>query len=131
MSGQAISTGPVLRGVPPPRPLNPTQEAAAHREAAKSLLKIRDSYIHLLADVKGNALSAKEIRNQRDHLSAQAQKVYQTAPDTSSKAYILARRALKEREDLTFSDEEIDKFLPVNLRKTAPTGTRETPARRS
>lgn len=98
---------------------NPTHEAAEHRQAAKSLLRIRDSYIHLLADIQGNALSEKEIRSQRDDLSAQAQKVFLTAPDTSSKAYNLARRALKEREDLTFSDEEIDKFLPVNLRKTA------------
>lgn len=97
---------------------NPTQEAAEHRDAAKCLLKIRDGYIHLLADVEGNALSAKEIRNQRDGLSAQSQKVFLTAPDTSSKAYSLARRALKESEDFTFSDEEIDKFLPMNLRRT-------------
>jgi hypothetical protein len=35
---------------------NPMQEAVEHREAAKSLLSIRDSYIHLLANVKGHAL---------------------------------------------------------------------------
>ena len=98
---------------------NPSQEAAEHREAAKSLLKIRDNYIHLLADIKGNALSPNEIRSQRDDLSAQAQKVFFAAPDTSYKAYSLARKSLKKREDLTFSDEELDKFLPSNLRKTA------------
>ena len=98
---------------------NPLQEAVEHREAAKSLLRIRDSYIHLLADVNGNALSAKEIRDQREQLSARAQEVYRSAPDTSSKAYGLAQGALKEREDLTFSDAEIDKFLPLNLRKNA------------
>lgn len=96
---------------------NPTQEAVEHREAAKSLLRIRDSYIHLLADIKGHAVPAKEIRGRGEELSARAQEVYRTAPDTSSKAYRLAQRALKEQEDLTFSDEEIDKFLPLNLRK--------------
>jgi hypothetical protein len=101
---------------------NPTQEAVEHREAAKSLLRIRDSYIHLLADVKAHAVPGKEIRERREELSARAQEVYRTAPDTSSKAYRLAQRALKEQEDLTFSDEEIDKFLPRNLRTNACRG---------
>ncbi|MGJ3192222.1 SLATT domain-containing protein [Paenarthrobacter sp. FR1] len=96
---------------------NPRQEAVEHREAAKSLLKIRDSYVHLLADVMGNALPASEIRRQREQLSAQTQEVYRSAPDTSYNAYRSAQKALKEQEDLTFSDDEIDKFLPRNLRK--------------
>ncbi|MFJ4286843.1 SLATT domain-containing protein [Paenarthrobacter nicotinovorans] len=96
---------------------NPRQEAVEHREAAKSLLRIRDSYIHLLADVKGNSLSAFEIRHRREQLSARAQDIYRIAPDTSYKTYLSAQRALKEQEDLTFSDDEIDRFLPLNLRK--------------
>lgn len=98
---------------------NPTQEAVEHREAAKSLLRIRDSYVHLIADIRGCAVPAKEIRERREELSARAQEVYRAAPDTSSKAYRLAQRALKEQEDLTFSEEEIDKFLPRNLRTNA------------
>lgn len=102
---------------------NPLQEATEHREAAKSLLRIRDRYIHLLADIEGNALTSQEIRNQRDELSAQAQEVFSSAPDTSYKAYSLAQRALQTREDLTFSDEELDRFLPSNLRRTDQSGT--------
>lgn len=107
---------------------NPAQEAAEHRAAAKSLLKIRDLYIHLLADIHGNALPPEEVRSQRNELSAQAQKVYLSAPDTSGKAYVLAQKALKKQEDLTFSDDELDRFLPSNLRKRTQAETTSYPA---
>jgi putative endopeptidase len=35
------------------------------------------------------------------------------------KAYMAASKALKESEEMTFSDEEIDKLLPERLRKTS------------
>ncbi|MGQ7392087.1 hypothetical protein ACTGVH_10415 [Streptococcus suis] len=34
-----------------------------------------------------------------------------------NKAYKIASKALKENEEFTFSDEEIDKFLPESLRR--------------
>ena len=39
-------------------------------------------------------------------------KVYDLAPDTSSRAYKVAQKALKINEDMTFSNEEINHFLP-------------------
>ncbi|WP_415752724.1 hypothetical protein [Salmonella enterica] len=39
------------------------------------------------------------------------------APSTNYKAYSMAQKALKELEDMTFSDEEIDKFLPTELKR--------------
>jgi len=39
------------------------------------------------------------------------------APDTSSKAYSMAQGALKIKEEMSFTDDEIDQFLPKPLRK--------------
>ncbi|WP_416147011.1 hypothetical protein [Pseudomonas syringae] len=39
------------------------------------------------------------------------------APQTDSKAYSSAQKALKDNEEYTFSDSEIDCFLPATLRK--------------
>jgi hypothetical protein len=43
--------------------------------------------------------------------------VYKFAPDTSPEAYAAADNMLKSGH-VTFSDEEIDGFLPTELRKT-------------
>ncbi len=44
-------------------------------------------------------------------------KTYKGSPRTYSKAYSVAQKALQINEELTFSDEEIDNFLPTPLRK--------------
>lgn len=45
------------------------------------------------------------------------QEIYLEAPDTSSKAYSMAQAALKIKEEMSFTDDEIDQFLPKPLRK--------------
>ena len=47
----------------------------------------------------------------------QLDKIYADAPNTSDKAVALARVALHVTKDNTFSDEEINSFLPEKLRK--------------
>jgi len=42
--------------------------------------------------------------------------IYKFAPITSTKAYSKAQKALKINEELTFSDKEIDQFLPEELK---------------
>lgn len=44
--------------------------------------------------------------------------VYDTAKDAEEKAVKRASDNLKNRGDNTYSDEEIDSFLPIFLRKT-------------
>jgi hypothetical protein len=43
--------------------------------------------------------------------------IYIDSPDTSSNAFNKAKIALKINEEMTFTDEEIDDFLPKLLRK--------------
>ena len=57
------------------------------------------------------------IRNKRDQLQADLHAIYKGSPRTIGKAYKEATKALKENEELTFSDNEINNLLPIDLRK--------------
>ena len=92
--------------------------AQKHTNAANELWDIRETYLSLLTDIKTNNLSINQIVNQRDELQKRLTNIYAGSPRTNSKAYSLASKALKLNEELTFSDKEIDAFLPNELRKT-------------
>ena len=62
----------------------------------------------------------KQIQEERILLFEETEKIYQTAPPTNDKAYKQAQKALKENEELTFSKEEIDRFLPEQLHYDSP-----------
>ncbi len=93
---------------------DPAKESERHRVAAKELWYVREEYIHLLADIKADP-GAVDIPKRRDELTEELKRIYSVAPDTSSAAYRQAQTALKISEDMTFSNEEIDRFLPDSL----------------
>jgi hypothetical protein len=97
--------------------LDPGQQVEAHRKTATALWDIRESYLSLLTDVKSGVIAPDAARSLRDKLQSAAGAVYAVAPRTLPKAYAEASKALKLNEELTFTDEEIDKFLPAALRK--------------
>ena len=87
-----------------------------HSDAAADLCDIRESYLSILTDIKiGKDIDA--ICLKRDELQKKLAAVYKGSPRTISKAYNKAKKALKLNEEMTFSDEEIDYFLPKELRK--------------
>lgn len=47
-------------------------------------------------------------------------KVYGGAPSTTTEAYKKAQEGLQRNQDMTFTDEEIDAFLPEELKRIAP-----------
>lgn len=96
---------------------DPGAEAQKHRSAAASIWPIRESYLSLLTDLRTGAISEEEARNRRDDLQSKVSQIYKGAPQTGDRAYRRAQDALQNREDLTFSDKEIDHFLPKALRK--------------
>jgi hypothetical protein len=93
--------------------------AQQHKEAADRLWVVRESYLSLLTDLRAGLLSPDLVRARRDELQAALATVYQSAPRTSPAGYASASKALKVSEDLTFSDDEIDQFLPGPLKKRA------------
>jgi hypothetical protein len=96
--------------------LNPEHDAIAHKRTAIKLWHIREQYQNLIADIIAGRLSPNGIAEKRDLLLLELNTILQDAPQTDSKAYSKAREALKLKEEMTFSDGEIDSFLPEGLR---------------
>ena len=90
--------------------------AQKHKQAANELWLIRERYLSLLTDIAMEVKPIESILSARDELMDSLHKVYTGAPATNYKAYSKARDALKNAEELTFSDAEIDAFLPQKLR---------------
>ncbi len=88
-----------------------------HSTAALELFDIREKYLSLLTDLKANLLTPEFIIEKRNELQEDLSKTYKGSPRTFSKAYMEAQKALQINDELTFTDEEIDKFLPNVLRK--------------
>ncbi len=86
-----------------------------HRLTALKLWDVRESYISLLADF--NIMDTIEIICKRDILQKQLFEIYEQSPRTYGKGYSKAQKALKQDEELTFLNVEIDIMLPKELRK--------------
>lgn len=91
------------------------QQAEKHKKTASELWDVRESYLSILTDLHDGQIDNEESRNKRDKLQARLAAIYASAPRTLPKAYEVAGIGLKEKEELTFSDEEIDAFLPRSL----------------
>ena len=91
--------------------------AQKHSITATDLWNIRESYLSLLTDLKAGILTLDQIREKRDILQEALHNTYNGAPRTINKAYQAATKGLKNKEEMTFSNEEIDKLLPEELRK--------------
>lgn len=92
--------------------------AQKHRHAGSELWIIREKYLSLLTDLCIGDTSLADIRTRRDELLQDLHGVYAGAPSTNYEAYKMAQKALKELEDMTFSDAEIDVFLNRELKRS-------------
>lgn len=91
--------------------------AQKHRQAAAEIWLIREKYLTLLIALRMKQLSVDEICVQRDKLLEDLHSIYSVAPSTNFEAYQKAQNALKNMEDMTFSDDEIDKLLQKELKR--------------
>jgi hypothetical protein len=90
--------------------------AQKHKQAANDIWLIREQYLSLLTDLASNSQNADGIRAERDRLVVALHAVYSGSPSTTYAAYRRAQESLKHQEEMTFSDAEIDAFLPKQLR---------------
>ena len=63
----------------------------------------------------------EELVEKRDQLLEDLAEIYALVPQTNDKAYLAAQKGLQQKEDLTFSDDEIDMLLPKALRRAKQT----------
>lgn len=101
--------------------------AQKHRQVAAEIWLIREKYLTLLTALRMKQLSIDEICSQRDKLLEDLHSIYSGAPSTKFEAYQKAQDALKNKEDMTFSDDEIDKFLPKELKRKLSEDEHENP----
>lgn len=90
--------------------------AQKHRDAAAKLWNVRECYFSLLTDLP--TLERKTTVERRDELQIMLAALYQSAPQTDGKAYSEAQNRLQNMEDMTFTDDEIDCFLPLSLKRS-------------
>lgn len=100
---------------------NFADKSSQHKKTALSLLNIREKYIGLMADIINDNLDISEISKQRDGLQNKLEIIYNFAPQTTTAAFKEAQYRLNpkgtvEGEDFTFTDEEIDRFVPERIR---------------
>lgn len=91
--------------------------AQKHKQAANDLWSIREKYLSLLVDLAMKEKPLEALQQQRDELVEHLHMVYSGAPSTTFQAYKKAQEALKNLEEMTFTDTEIDAFLPIELRR--------------
>jgi hypothetical protein len=90
--------------------------AQKHRQAGADLWIIREKYLSLITDLKMGEKPIESLQ-ERDALLDELHTVYAGAPSTTYEAYRKAQEALQTLGDMTFSDEEIDAFLPKELKR--------------
>ena len=78
---------------------------------------IREKYLSLITDLRMGEKPIVTLQAERDDLLEELHSVYSGAPSTTYQAYKKAQEALQKLEEMTFSDEEIDAFLPKDLKK--------------
>ncbi len=91
--------------------------AQKHKQAANDIWLIRERYLSLITDLAMGEKPLEALQQERDVLVEELHSVYSGAPSTTFQAYKKAQEALKQNEDMTFSDEEIVAFLPKELKR--------------
>jgi len=96
------------------------QKAILHKNSALKYMWLRDCYRMLITDIMNNSINSKEINDKRDLLQREYQVISDLSPQTNNDDYKnaqikLNKKWIVENEDFTWSDEEINRFLPQGL----------------
>ena len=97
--------------------IDPGATAQQHRQTASDIWDVRERYLSLLVDIQDPSIPIQALRDRRDVIQEQLHRIYKTAPNTDSRAYATARKALKGKEELSFSNSELDALLPFHLKQ--------------
>lgn len=90
---------------------------SSHKLTANKLIAIRDQYKVLLTEIKLQSDSVEKLLVAYTNLVEKTDAIYLEAPTTTDKAVNRASEALKIKKDNSFTDDEIDSFLPASLRR--------------
>lgn len=91
--------------------------AQEHAQCATTIWNIREDYLTLLTDIQSERITLDAVILERDRLQKELFDAYKRMPRSISKAYKEAMEALANVESITFTESEIDFFLPPALRQ--------------
>ncbi len=97
------------------------QRAVVHKNSALKYMELRDNYRSLIVDIMNESVDVKALIEKREFLQNEYQVISDLSPQTGNEECIEAQKRLNKRgivegEEFTWSDEEIDRFLPEKLR---------------
>jgi len=98
---------------------DPAGKENQQRTAAKELLWIREQLLLLIMDCHLTSVPIQQLQKCLETINRELTAVYKFAPNTSPEGYAAAEKSLKSGH-FTFSEDEIDGFLPTVLRKNKP-----------
>lgn len=91
-----------------------------HKGIAEEYKSLRDVYMSLIEEIMSNSYDEVILRTKRDDYLLKYSSVGRFAPKTTYKDYINTQNGLgligSSEEEFTWSNEEIDRFLPSELR---------------
>lgn len=89
-----------------------------HKKSAVELLELREDLVSVLCDIKVDKYNEDELSEKRDEIIKRKIKIAKCTLDPVEKAVEEASDDLKKRQDNTYSDDEIDSYLPKLPRKS-------------
>ena len=87
-----------------------------NKSTANELLVIRNKLLRIIADIHIHRKSYQEIEADFSRVMESLDHLYINAAQTTENAVKIAMKGLSDREEYTYSNEEIDRFLPPMLR---------------
>ncbi|HET7923297.1 MAG TPA: SLATT domain-containing protein [Rhodanobacteraceae bacterium] len=98
--------------------VDPEPRAYAHRATAARLWLLCEKYRALLTEIHDELLDVAAMTARRDGLLRETGFVFEQAAPADRLTYEIARTALAGGRPGHYTDQDVDRFLPVALRRT-------------
>lgn len=89
----------------------------SHKKSALEFLELKNQVICILSDIKLEILTIEEVRHKREEILNKYHDICKRSLNTCDRAVEKAIEALEKKKDNTFSNNKIDSYLPIELRK--------------
>lgn len=86
-----------------------------HRVAARKFIIIRNQLLHIIVELHLK-VKLKQVTLEYEKILNNLNQLYLEVPSTTDEAVKSASNALKFKKDYTYTDRDIDQFLPNSLR---------------
>ena len=96
---------------------DPTPRIYGHRACAARLWVICEKYRALLTEVQDQLIDVATITARRDALLKEFGAIFEQGPPDDRQSYSIAQKALAGPQLGGYSDQDLDQFLPVALRR--------------